>query len=904
MRHLTTVLLALCLPSLVGAVTFRTTDGLALELADDGQVSGLSLQGRPLPTTPGGGFTVREAAAAAPAEPHLVRCPLLPDGGARIQKQRFDDLGLTFETSYAVAGEYLSFSAKLTDHTGQDRAVEAGFEIPFDGTGWTWGDDLNASRVVDEAICYRSVRPCDAGPGHVQLYPFTSLSKGAAGLSLGLPLSQGPRVCAIEYDHARKCLAIRFYLGLSPRVKKLPGQAWFSFLLVAHDGLWGMRAAAERYARLFPKDFVRRGTTEGYVGTLPTEAWDSLRAPEAWYDVPALGDFGGVFRHALSVTPQVGAEEVAGALKEFAARETRREPYTWCVTTDGGGAPLLWEAEADIIASEAPLSYATATRQVGGVDGAWRRNAKILAPLAEPHQLLVACRFPAAWPGLSADWPALDLGLVRTPAPAGAELWARTMAGTRPLRFWCDDVQQARGEQPLRDMLSRGLLYAIYPNLQADAPKHRDLYLQFVPIIERLSAAGWEPVTLARSVAPDVQIERYGRLAEGDLCFALRNAGEQPVTTTVLLDAALGLPGKPQALRVMNLLTDAAVTPVREQSTVGVPVKLLPGEATALLVLPTARYLQRMLLDAAEALRQATPLTAEEITYQLSRPGELRTGDTPPGARATTVLCDGWKTDQGLVFAAGEPLTISLDINAPHRLQWLRVHYGLGKGYAVPAATVEAVDREGTWHALGALAATTDAAWPASLLDVTDGGEYQRLRIVYPELTQRLWLKEIEIAGQDGALTRAAERFRAQAASGCSDFGVISQLAMVLRVRRMPGHDSTLQERALTYLADFCTATSGVCARLALPDGAPSSGPVKGQLVVSNDGDHGLREGSVKLKLPPGWSAAPGKFEVDLRAGERVRLPVTLSRSPEGGRLTLLITGVMDGTPLFMSREE
>ncbi|MBU0609933.1 MAG: hypothetical protein KKI08_18760, partial [Armatimonadetes bacterium] len=383
MRHLTIVLLALCLPSLLGAVTFRTTDGLALDLADDGQVAGLSLQGRPLPTTPGGGFTVRDAAATAPAEPHLVRCPLLPDGGARIQKQRFDDLGLTFETSYAGAGGYLSFSAKLTDHTGQDRAIEAGFEIPFDGTGWTWGDDLNASRAVDEATCYRSVRPCDAGPGHVQLYPFTSLSKGAAGLSLGLPLSQGPRVCAIEYDHARKCLAIRFYLGLSPRVKKLPGQAWFSFLLVAHDGLWGMRAAAERYCRLFPKDFVKRAPTEGYLRTLAAEVCDSLRGPEAWYDVPAMGDFGGIVRQALSLGPEVSAEEVAGALKQFPAHEPRREPYTWCVTTDGGGAPLLSEAPDGITAAEAPLSYAATTRQVGSVDGAWRRNTKLLAPPAE-----------------------------------------------------------------------------------------------------------------------------------------------------------------------------------------------------------------------------------------------------------------------------------------------------------------------------------------------------------------------------------------------------------------------------------------------------------------------------------------------------------------------------------------
>jgi len=574
-------------------------------------------------------------------------------------------------------------------------------------------------------------------------------------------------------------------------------------------------------------------------------------------------------------------------------------------TDDDSGAHALSLSPEDIAASEAPLSYAAATRQVGSVDGGWRAHTKLLAPLADRHQLLTACRFLSAVPSLSTDWSGVDLGLLPYTAAGSGDLAARTAAGRRLLRFWCDAPEQARGAGPLRDMLNRGLLYAIYPNLQLDAPQHRDLYLRLVPVIERLSAAGWEPVTLARGAQPDLQIERYGRLADGNLCFALRNVAAQPLAATVRLDPALGLPAKPAALQVMNLLTDTPVTPTAEHAALAVPVKLLAGEATALLVLPTARYRQRVLLDAAEALAQATAPAGEEITYQTSRPGQLLIGDTPPGARAATILCDGWKTDQGLIFAAHEPLTLSLDLNSPHRLQWVRVHYGLGEGYAAPEATVEGIDRAGTWHRLGALAATTDTAWPAALVDVQDAGEYQRLRLVYPELQQRLWLKEIELEGRDGALTRAAERFRTLAAGqGCGDFGVVSQLAMVLRVRRMLGHDRTLQERALTSLADFCSVTSGISARVELPPEAPRSGPAKAQLVASNRGEHRLQEGSVKLKLPPGWSAAPGKFEVNLRAGETVRLPVTLNRSSEGGRLTLLITGVLDGTPLFMSREE
>lgn len=916
MRYFT-LLLALCLPELLCATALRTTDGLALELADDGSVAGLTWPGQRLPVVRGGGFYALDAAAPA-GERRLLRCPMLPDSGMLIQKQRFDDMGLTLETSWAGAGEYLSFSAKLTDHTGQDRAIEAGFEIPFDGTDWTWADDLNHSRRITEAISYRTTSPCDAGGGQVQLWPCSALDKGSAGLSLGVPLAQGPRVCFVEYDHARKCLAIRFFLGLSPQVKKLPGQAWFSFLLYAHDGRWGRRAALDRYLKLFAKDFARRAPTEGFIGALQTEACDGLRTPPLFYGVPALGDFGGLLWSAGRVEPGP-ATELAPALDALEQREPRRDPYTWCLGVDSADPQHLLAVTPDAVAaSEAPLSYDPSTHAVGAVDGAWRVQAKLVAPLAEQHKLLLSRRFPTASPGLCADWALLDVGLVDAAAPAEGDGLFRAAAGRRLLRFRCDNPDGARGEQPLREMLSRGLLYAIYPNLQLDAPRYRDLYLQYVPVLERLSATGWEPVTLASSGHADLRLERYGRPGDGNLCLAVRNVGTQAATATVRLDPALGVAPKPADVHVMDLLADMPVAALVEDGALALPVRLAPGEATALQVLPRGRYLQQALLDATDLLEQAAPLSPEEITYQLSRPGDVVTGDTPPGAQVATILCDRWKTDQGLVFSAGEPLTINLDLNSPHRLQWVRATARTGDGYGVPEATLEGVDREGTWHKLATLTPDKQparlpgagaslaraSAQPVLLADITDAGEYQRLRLVYPELKQRLWLKEIEIAGRDGALVRAAERFRAQAASKCDDFGVIGQLAMMLRVRRMVGYGRTLQERALTALADFCTATSGVSVHVEVAADAPPSGPAKGQVVIHNRGEHALREGSIKLKLPPGWSAAPGKFEAALAPGEAVRLPVMLSRPPEGGRLTLLVTGVLDGTPLFMSRQE
>lgn len=839
----------------LSAATLRTADGLALDLGNDGQVLSVSLEGRALPGAPGGGFYLREPEG----QRHDLRCPVVPDAGRLIQKQRFDDLQLTAETTCTPGGDALRFSIQLTNHTDADRAVEVGFELPFDAAGWTWWDDPRVSRKISEPTVYRNAR---GKPGETggQVYPFSAVSRGTAGISMALPPDE-PSAHVIEVDGARKCLAIRFMARLAAQVDARPARC--SFMLYAHDGVWGMRSALQRYARPYPEIFEKRVPYEGYLGTDLQESTGLLRGPKIFYGLQSPGDFGRALRavDVTALTPE--------ALQEWARREPRREPYHWCL----------------------PLPAGRGSTELAAA-----------AALAQQHQLLLARPIGVSPPDPANTWRFFDIGLLPRGAEDSSLLFARALAGPRLLRFSTGDVT---GEAALREALHRGMLYAIYPGLQPDADKHRELYLQVVPVIERLSAAGWEPVTLAHAPAADLHLERYGRLSDNNLCLALRNVGAQALATRVVLDPALGLPGKPGEVMAVDLLSGRELAAGLAGERLAVPVALQPGESTAWLLTPRSRWLQRTLLDAAETLEQAVPLTAEKIMVQPSRPGQLLAGDTPPGHHASTILCDGWKTEQGLVWPAGETLTIMLDLNSPHRLRWLRVHYGTG-GEALPvAAQVEALDRQGQWVKLGELPPPQDAAWPESTFESDPAGESQRLRLVYPELKQPLWLKEIEVSGDDGALTRQSERFRAMAANtSFDDFGLIGQLAIMLRVRRMLGHDSVLQERALTHLAAFCSAASGIHVRLEVPPDAPRTGPLQAFLVVENRGSRTLREGNVKLKLPPGWSAAPGKFQVGLPPRESVRLPLTLTRPADGGRLTLLITGTVDETPLFMSQQE
>ena len=97
----------------------------------------------------------------------------------------------------------------------------------------------------------------------------------------------------------------------------------------------------------------------------------------------------------------------------------------------------------------------------------------------------------------------------------------------------------------------RCLFYGVYPSMfSADASSHpywedptlynrdRPLFQKYIPLVQRLSAAGWEPVTWARSDRSDVWLERFGRTY-----LTVLNSKDAPASTLVHIDAARFFPG-------------------------------------------------------------------------------------------------------------------------------------------------------------------------------------------------------------------------------------------------------------------------------------------------------------------------------------------------------------------------
>jgi hypothetical protein len=97
--------------------------------------------------------------------------------------------------------------------------------------------------------------------------------------------------------------------------------------------------------------------------------------------------------------------------------------------------------------------------------------------------------------------------------------------------------------------------------------RDRDLFRRFIPIIQTIARAGWEPVTQARPDNSAVWVERFGPEASGQpqnrqVFFTVRNSATARMTYTLTIDAAaLGL-DTAQSLTVTELVS-GTVVPVR-----------------------------------------------------------------------------------------------------------------------------------------------------------------------------------------------------------------------------------------------------------------------------------------------------------------------------------------------------
>ena len=199
----------------------------------------------------------------ADASERTVDLVLHPRDGTLLGKGASQDIDV--QTVFREEPDRIRIDVDLKDRTKRNRRIVAGFNIPIDASGWTWWDSIHARRAIDKPEVYEWCQRCDLGQGKLSIYPFSALSGPWCGVSLGVPLDQGPRIWRVAYDHAARQLKVRFYLGLSQETEKFPGKADFSFILYRHDPRWGLRATAKRFYGFYPEHFVKRFPFEAYL---------------------------------------------------------------------------------------------------------------------------------------------------------------------------------------------------------------------------------------------------------------------------------------------------------------------------------------------------------------------------------------------------------------------------------------------------------------------------------------------------------------------------------------------------------------------------------------------------------------------------------------------------------------
>lgn len=247
-------------------------------------------------------------------------------------------------------------------------------------------------------------------------------------------------------------------------------------------------------------------------------------------------------------------------IRRWLSRRKFKEPFHACITIDevcgytGTGRGIDFRREHFALTNH-PLTYGARTGKLAVANLIYDFLAQVVHPLSERYKFLITGN--SNFFNRALMFRFCDLGMVEwewdRSAPLRTDVYLRTMAYHKLYRYWrvLKGGRQAEKDPEAVEMhLKRGLLYAIFPSVWAvqvvggDLERYRELYRKYVPLIERLSLCGWEPITYARSSHGAVIVERYGSFRDGTLHFAIRNVDKKARDVTVRIDArSLGIDG-------------------------------------------------------------------------------------------------------------------------------------------------------------------------------------------------------------------------------------------------------------------------------------------------------------------------------------------------------------------------
>jgi hypothetical protein len=166
----------------------------------------------------------------------------------------------------------------------------------------------------------------------------------------------------------------------------------------------------------------------------------------------------------------------------------------------------------------------------------------------------------------------------------------RTMSDHKPYLLLMNTNFDKFTSPMVEKYFQRSLFYGVYPSMfsvdAANSPywetprwynRDRPLFKKYIPIIKRLSAAGWEPIPYARTGSAKVYVERYGTRL-----FTLLNDSGKASEAAVTIDlSALKLPTT-SAPHIVNLITGTEVPAHLTGNSLSLSLPLAAEEVAAL----------------------------------------------------------------------------------------------------------------------------------------------------------------------------------------------------------------------------------------------------------------------------------------------------------------------------------
>jgi len=206
----------------------------------------------------------------------------------------------------------IKFAIDLQGKNLPARGMLLRFSFPVDAIGWQWHDNISSNRVIGDKV-YENVESVRYYPYYPDLPEwrdqsglrmgyrnrnFCSAISGPDGLCLAVPLKP-PCIFRTSYDGARKSFDITYDFALTPDSRKA-NAVCFSFNLYTFDPAWGLRAALEKYYRLYPEYFKVFAKVPGQWAAFSTpfsdiDNVDEFRFGSHWTTIdPAYDDKIGV----------------------------------------------------------------------------------------------------------------------------------------------------------------------------------------------------------------------------------------------------------------------------------------------------------------------------------------------------------------------------------------------------------------------------------------------------------------------------------------------------------------------------------------------------------------------------------------------------------------------------------